>query len=214
MLEPATLVFIRHAEASNSASARQLCGWCDACLTARGRAEVECLRRRLSAEPPFSACYTSPLQRAAMTAAAAPPSLQPVPLDSLREIHCGDLEGMRLADVEARYPDLWARNLSRKDDGFAWPGGESYRDFRRRVIAAVEQIAERHSAERVLVFTHSGFINQVMGVLAGAPAARWDLYIAGTASVTEVRWSSESRAVVRFNDRSHLEHLSGLKRAC
>ncbi len=210
---PATLVLIRHADIWRHEKTGRLCGWCDMPLTSLGRQQVALLRERLASEPPAAACYTSPLQRARATAEAAPPPLSPVPLDSLREISCGELDGMAVGEVQSRYPDLWQRNLALNDDDFAWPGGETYRQFRRRVLSAVEEIASRHTGQRVLLFTHAGFINQVMGTLAGAAPARWDLYQAGSASLTEVQWAGEFGAVVRFDDRGHLAALQPLKRA-
>lgn len=184
-----------------------LCGWCDPPLSALGRRQVELLAERISGDPPAAVAYTSPLERAAATAAAAPPTLCPVKLDALREINCGELDGMDLATVEARHPDLWRRNEALNDDEFAWPGGESYRQFRTRVVGAVEALAAAHPGRRVLVFTHSGFINQLMGRIEGAPPARWDLYLPGHASITEIQWAGIFGSVLRFDDRSHLAPL-------
>ncbi len=206
MLVPATLILIRHADITNGHMGR-LCGWCDLPLSPLGRYQVELLAGRLAYEPPAAACYTSPLQRAVATACAAPPPLRPTPLDSLREIHCGELDGMPMDKVKARHPEIWHRNFALSDDDFAWPGGESYRQFRVRAIGTVEALAASHPGRRVLVFTHAGFINQVMGHIAGMPAARWDLYQAGNASITEVEWAGRFGSVIRFDDRGHLAPL-------
>lgn len=206
MLVPATLILIRHADIENGRKGR-LCGWSDVPLSPLGRYQVELLAERLISEPPASACYTSPLQRAVATARAAPHPLRPAPLDSLREIYCGELDGMPIDKVEARHPDIWRRNLAFSDNDFAWPGGESYRQFRARAMGAVKMLAASHPGGRVLVFTHAGFISQVMGHLAGLPAARWDVYQAGNASITEIQWAGRSGSVVRFDDRSHLAPL-------
>ncbi|MGE5488547.1 MAG: histidine phosphatase family protein [bacterium] len=208
MLVPATLVLIRHAEISDGHGSGLLCGWCDPPLSALGRRQVELLAERLAREPAAVAAYTSPLERAAATAAAAPPPLRPARVDALREIYCGELDGMDLASVEAGYPELWRRNEALNDDDFAWPGGESYRHFRTRVIGAVEALAAAHPGRRVLVFTHSGFINQTIGHIKGARPARWDLYLAGHASITEIQWAGTSGVVLRFDDRSHLAPLA------
>ncbi len=213
MHKPASLVLIRHADISNNEKTGLLCGWCDVPLTGLGRRQVALLRERLTSEPPAAACYTSPLQRARLTAEAAPPPLAPIPLDALREISCGELDGMPVADVQYRYPDLWRRNMALNDDEFAWPGGETYLEFRLRVLGVVKEIASRHRGQRVLLFTHAGFINQVMGTLARTAPARWDLYRAGSASITELRWGGDFGTVVRFDDRSHLAALQSLNRA-
>lgn len=165
---------------------------------------MEQLRQRLRDEPGLTGAYTSPLRRALQTAAATPPPLVPVPLESLREIHTGDLDGMPIEEVQQHHPDTWRRNLELSDDEFAWPGGESYSAFRERALAAMCDIGSRHPGQRILVFTHAGFISQVIGALAGTPAARWDLHRPANASITEVRWRDRGGELVSFDERLHL----------
>jgi broad specificity phosphatase PhoE len=90
-----------------------------------------------------------------------------------REIHCGEIEGIPLDGLQREHPALWARNQAQVDDGFAWPGGESYRDFRARVVAGLTGIAEAHAGERIAVVTHAGAITQIVGVARGRSAAVW-----------------------------------------
>lgn len=199
-----TLLLVRHAHSEGGSSAGLLCGWHDAPLTSLGRKQVEALRERLAAEPAASQVYTSPLRRAVETADAAPGPSGAARLNSLREIFCGSLDGMPLEDVQAGYPDLWQRNMAQSDEDFRWPGGESYRDFRHRVVNAIRDIASAHSGQRVFVFTHAGVISQFLGALSGASAAQWDAFRPGNASITELRWDGDAASVVHFDDRSHL----------
>jgi broad specificity phosphatase PhoE len=183
-----------------------LCGSHDARLSEKGRAQVEMLRRRLSQEDGFSAIYSSPLRRAIETAQAAPASL----LSNLRivrsiaEIHCGSVEGMSLEDIRRTFPNEWMRNEAQQDEAFCWPGGETYRFFRKRVLRCVRSIARMHAGERVLLVTHAGVVNQVLGSLAGQSAARWENFRPGNTAITEVLWSDDSGRVCTFDDRSHL----------
>jgi broad specificity phosphatase PhoE len=126
---------------------------------------------------------------------------------SLREICCGVLDGWPVAEVEQVYPDLWQANLSRSDDDFGWPGGETYRGFRNRVLRAIRRIARLHRGGRVAVVTHAGVISQIIGSLAGQPAARWQLFRPAPASLTELRWHGDVCRVLRFDDRRHLRGL-------
>lgn len=206
---PTSLLLIRHAAAAHNGHATLCGGHCDAPLTERGRLQVELLRRRLASDGPASACYTSPLRRARDTAAAAPPPLVPVPLDSLREIQVGPMEGTALDRVEAAYPDYWKRHLAHAEDDFCWPGGETYIAFRERALATLAELWEKHPGERVLVFTHAGFISQVAGALLGTPPGRWDLHRPANASITEVRWAGESGSLVAFDDYRHLPAPAG-----
>jgi Histidine phosphatase superfamily (branch 1) len=96
---------------------------------------------------------------------------------------------------------LWQRNLAHSDDEFRWPGGESYLEFRGRVLGVVQRLAAAHRGQRIAVVTHAGVISQVMGVLQGASPARWDLWRAANCSATEIRWRREAGTVVCFDWR-------------
>jgi broad specificity phosphatase PhoE len=182
-----------------------LCGLYDAPVSAAGRAQIDHLRRRLEPEG-FAAGYSSPLRRAVETAAAAPASLQGRVrlLQSLAEIHCGAFEGLPLDRLRAEHPDLWRSNESQSDEDFRWPGGESYRRFRRRVLRMIRAIAARHAGGRVLIFTHAGVVNQILGSVAGQSAARWSTFRPANTALTGVLWSGNAGEVIRFDDRSHL----------
>ena len=201
-------MFIRHGHVSDNDQGRgaRLNGWLDVPLSALGSAQTERLRRHLAAGAPVDALYASPLRRARQTAAALSTTLgiRPRLLDSLREISCGRLDGLPLEEVQRRLPELWRRNLAQVDDDFRWPGGESYRAFRARVLRAVGRIAARHPGRRVVVVTHAGVISQVLGALHGIGPSRWTAFVAGNASITEVRWHDGAGTVLRFDDRDHL----------
>jgi broad specificity phosphatase PhoE len=175
-------------------------------LNAKGRAEVELLRRRLLGEQGLAALYSSPLRRALDTAQAAPAPLpeQLRAVKSLAEIHCGAVEGMPLHQVRRNFPDYWSRNEAQDDEAFRWPGGEMYAFFRRRVLRAIRAIARKHPGQRVLIVTHAGVVNQILGSIAGQSAARWENFRPGNTAVTEVSWAGDSGQLIAFDDRSHL----------
>src|SRR5687767_12178055 len=108
-MEPTTLVLVRHAHCEENIAglSSRLCGWFNPPLTGLGQAQVQALRERLAGEPPPAALYTSPLERARRTAEAAPGPAHPAPVAMLKEIHCGDLDGMPLSVVQEQYPELW-----------------------------------------------------------------------------------------------------------
>lgn len=218
-ISPPTLLLVRHGHVADNTPGgdARLCGWTDPPLTPLGRAQAARVAEYLAAAPQPAALYTSPSARARETATALgqrlglPPRLR----QALREINCGRLEGRLLADVQRRYPELWARNLAQVDDDFRWPGGESYRAFRARVLRVLCRIAAAHSGQRVVVVTHTGVITQALGALDGTAAARWEANRAGNASITEVRWPvggspgdlagpGGKEMVVRFDVREYL----------
>jgi len=203
-IQRTTLLLIRHAQVDLGAPPGVLCGWLDLPLSPAGRAHLSRLCERLPARARPDALYTSTLARARETAAALAAAwrLDIAPLETLREIHCGRLEGMRLDELERVHPDLVARNRAQVDEGFAWPEGESYAAFRRRVLEGLRAVAASHQGRRVAVVTHAGVVAQVMGAVRGRPAAVWDRDRPDPLALTEVVWTNGSpETVVVFNKR-------------
>jgi broad specificity phosphatase PhoE len=106
--------------------------------------------------------------------------------------------------VQSQYPDLWRRNESQEDPDFRWPEGESYAEFRRRSLAVLSDLAAAYPGGRILVFTHSGLVSQVIGWVKGLSPAKWSCFRPGTCSLTELSWGDRC-AVVRFDDRDHVQ---------
>jgi broad specificity phosphatase PhoE len=194
------ILLIRHASTDPHG---RLCGWFQVPLSQRGREELQTLIRQPAARPAPDALFTSTLRRAQDVAAALGRAwtLEPQPAEWAREIHCGDVEGVPLEDVQQRFPDLWARNESQKDDTFAWPGGESYDHFRARIIQGLSATVDTHSGGRVAIVTHAGVISQILGVIRGRPAAVWEPDRPQPLTATEVTWQNGALAtVLSYND--------------
>ena len=188
-------------------------GRTDVPLSARGRCQAHALRRYLAAGVVFDAVYSSPLARALETARIALGSAGEVRwCDGLREIDCGDVDGMPVGDVEARYPERWSANLRQEDDHFRWPGGESYQELRGRCLAAVRAIAGAHCGQRVMVFAHAGVISQILGAIHGLRPARWESFRPSNASLTRVDWQGDKGELVGFDEAKHLAIVSSAGR--
>lgn len=211
MMLPARLVIARHGKtASNeSGTGGRMSGWTDVPLSPFGVQQAHALEKRLIEELPGVPIYASPLRRAARSArAVARATGAPLVLmDDLREIHCGDVDGMRIAEVKARYPEHWAINERQEDADFCWPGGESYRAFRTRCILAMDRIASAHAGGTALIITHAGVISEIMGAIYGVSPALWSCFRPANASLTELWWKNGSGALVTFDDRRHLEGI-------
>jgi broad specificity phosphatase PhoE len=140
-----TLVLIRHAEAAehDCKGHLRLCGWLDVPLTQQGRVQAEHPRLISAQLGAVADLYTSSLNRAIETARplADALGLKPRARRTLREISCGWLEGLPVSEVRTCYPDVWQANVAQTDETFRWPGGESYRGFRRRVLRSIRRLA-------------------------------------------------------------------------
>ena len=195
------LVLIRHA-ATDTGS--RLCGSLDLPLSPAGRADVSALLRRCAhAKIIPDALFTSTLQRAADVAEELGRvwAITPRAVEWAREIHCGYVEGIPLAQLQRDFPDVWTRNMAQVDDAFAWPGGETYAQFRARVLAGLSSVADASPGGRVVVVTHAGVIAQVLGAATGRPACVWEPDRPRPLTATEVLWEDGApRAVLSFNE--------------
>jgi alpha-ribazole phosphatase len=160
------ILFIRHAETDMAGT---FCGHSDPELNARGHSQLAALIDRLRVEN-LGAVYTSDLRRAHTTGRAVAEAfgvkchLRP----ALREIDFGRWEGATWREIEQRdeaYARRWVEEYPRSPA----PGGESFRDFERRVMDEVKFLSMRGEAEdqSIAVITHAGVLRTVLRTLQG-----------------------------------------------
>lgn len=168
MTEKTRIHLIRHGEVEN---ANRYNGHRDAALTPRGVEQYHQLKPRLDADR-ISACYTSDLTRTVRGGEILGPYLgvEPVKLPELRELNCGEWQGLSLSEIQATRPHEWAARLADLVS-FRAPGGESVGDLAARVLPAISSIVERHRGEEVLVVAHGGVNRIILMDAIGAPAS-------------------------------------------
>lgn len=198
------IFLVRHAEAAANVGQRYL-GSQDDPLTARG---VEQARRLAAAFAPLpiGAVYTSPLQRAASTAAAiaAARGLTPQHDARLREMAFGAWEGLSRAEVLAGGPA--AQELLERweaDPAQAPPGGESLADAQQRVVALADELARTAGSAWVVLVSHVGPIKGLLCAALGVPLTAARHMFLDPATISVVDWRPQP--VVRlFNAHGHL----------
>jgi 2,3-bisphosphoglycerate-dependent phosphoglycerate mutase len=163
-----TILLARHGETDWNRENR-FRGHADPPLNQAGRAQAVELSEVL-AEDELAAVYSSPLRRALETAVvvAAARGLEPVPVDGLREVDVGSWQGLTRAEVEARFPDQFARWLEYEQ---GWEDGESYEEMSRRAVEALLGLAAAHPDERILAVTHGGPIRAAFAFADGTSHA-------------------------------------------
>jgi len=159
------LVLLRHAEAGLRG---RFCGLSNPALTSEGRNAIPRIIERLSPLPPCTV-WSSDLRRAKQTASPIAKhfavALRTSP--DLREINFGQWEGLTWGDIEARFPED-ARAYSECFPHHCPPGGESFHDFQKRVVAELERLTKMSEAQ-TLVVTHGGFIRTAVAWILGMP---------------------------------------------
>ena len=180
---------VRHGETDWARLGRHT-GRTDVPLTETGRDQARDLGRRLAGHA-FDLVLTSPLSRAAETAALAGyGGIARVDQD-LQEWDYGTLEGRLTADIRRDFPgwSIWQG---------PWPNGETID----QVAARADRVAARARAADgdVLVFAH--------GHLLRVLAARWldlaptagGLFALGTATLSVLGWDRESAVIETWNE--------------
>jgi len=152
-----TLLCIRHAESTmNAAGLWQ--GQANPSLSEQGREQAQALGERLAGES-LSVLVASDLRRARETAEIAGGRLgiatrvEP----ELRELDVGAWSGLAREEIARRWPEDFARFRAGDLDVRAG-GGETRRELRARVVAALRSLQRSYRGEQIAVVTHLGVI--------------------------------------------------------
>ena len=155
---PATLLIARHGDAQYGVDG--VLSDDGGALTDKGREQVrhlvEQVRPRRIAE-----VYCSTMDRAVQSAelAASELGVRPVVADGLQEFSVGELAGVSFQDPRAQQVfDGWLHG----DLDAGCPGAEDGHAVVKRFREALEEIADTHRGETVLVFTHGGVMSLVV----------------------------------------------------
>jgi 2,3-bisphosphoglycerate-dependent phosphoglycerate mutase len=169
------IYLIRHGESQGNAQ-RRYQGRQDTALTAQGEDQARALGRFFAHRGiACDAVFCSPLKRAARTAeliaetaGLSAPLIEPL----LQEYHVGELEGLGLDEIEARWPGFSSRPLVSRGD-FSEFGGESYEQMQERLQRFIAVQRERFTPEQhVLAVSHGGCLYQLLKLWCGWPAPR------------------------------------------
>lgn len=204
---PTTRLFlVRHGETTANREFRYI-GVRDEPLSAPGQAQAIQLAKAL-ARLPVAAVYSSPLQRAYNTALqiAAPHKLEVQCIDDLRECNFGTWEGLSRAEVLARSPeDAQSLHDWEQDMTIAPPGGESFAAMRERACALVEQLAQAHPDQSIVLVSHVGPIKVLLAAALGAPLSSAFRIFLDPATISVVDWRDPTHTIVRLvNSHAHL----------
>ncbi len=159
MVSPADthLIAIRHGETEWNGQGR-FQGHLNSMLNKAGLAQAEALGEYLAREH-FDLLLSSDLGRALQTAQAIATRTghEIVVEPRLRERRMGIFQGLTPAEVQARYPEDYARFRTRDPD-YVIPDGESTRQFFERSVACFSDLAGRHAGLILAAVTHGGVL--------------------------------------------------------
>ena len=207
------LIIVRHGQTDWNVE-RRIQGWRDIDLNDNGRQQAQRLAAYLahpnSKHAPINAIYSSDLLRARHTAKAVADQLQ-VPLNvvqGVRERNYGILEGVPFDQMHEHHPEVAKVWKSRDPDGVI-PQGETLRTFHERVTGTLQEIAQRHQQQRVMVVTHGGAMDIIWRAATGEPleAPRKTVFLNASINRITITMSDDGFqwALHEWGDISHLE---------
>lgn len=200
-------VFIRHGQTDWNLEHR-FQGQSDPPLNDTGKRQAVRLAQRLASEP-ADHLVSSDLLRARQTAEplAQAWGLKPLLRAGLREQSFGSMEGLRVPQVQAQHPALWAEWIQAGAD-FALPGGgESHRQFSARVLADVDALAQAFPGQRLAVVTHGGVLDMLWRAVHQLPLDGLRSCEIPNTGINRLRWVDGRLALLQWADAEHLADM-------
>jgi phosphoserine phosphatase len=205
------LIIIRHGESEWNRIGRYQ-GQADAPLSELGLRQAEALAGRLKNER-LDVIFSSPLQRAARTAAAVARHHPEVPFSNepaLLEIHHGAWQGLMVDEVKERYGDgllEWRMHPTRAQ----MPQGESFSNILKRVLDFKDRLLLDYADKNVLVSTHDVVVKILVADALGMNMDRINRIWVTNASVSVIEYGDDLPYLVSLSEACHLGRLESAR---
>lgn len=201
------ILLIRHGETDWNAE-RRLQGHLDIELNAEGVRQAALLAEALRGEH-LDAIFSSDLRRARQTAqAVAGTRNMPVQIETdLRERCYGAFEGLRYAEIGARFPQAHQQMLARAMDA-RYPAGvnvaETLREFSARSVAALMRLLEKAEHRKIAVVTHGGVLDCLNRAARGVDFSQARDFEIPNAGINRLLWNGRKLRIAQWGDVAHL----------
>jgi broad specificity phosphatase PhoE len=189
-----TLYLVRHGTTTMNVENRYR-GRRDIPLDAQGYQDAVDAARLLSNRN-ISAVYTGPLRRTIATAQIIADEAR-VPdiriLHGLINLDYGAWEGLTSGEAEMYDPQAFARYRLHPSEAVC-PNGERLSDAQRRVMEAIDLIANRHRGENIVAVTHAVIIRLAIVAMGKVEGEQWRIPL-GRGSLTKMSIDSYGIAI-------------------
>ncbi|HHZ62860.1 MAG TPA: histidine phosphatase family protein [Dehalococcoidia bacterium] len=203
MGNPVNLILVRHGETEFNRQ-RLILGRGPEPLNATGQAQALAAAVAVSRNAPF-VLYSSPIVRTIQTAEAIASecSVAFTPMPGLEEIDAGDLEGLTGSQLQEQYPDVM-RGWRNDPASAKMPNGESLGDVQNRTWAVINDIAQRHEDDTVVVVTHNFPIQAILCKALGMPLNNFRQLRVDLGSITQMDVRDSVFTMLSMNETWHL----------
>jgi phosphoserine phosphatase len=202
--EKTVFILVRHGQTEWNRIER-FRGRADIGLNETGLAQAEATGQRVAAEWQPAAIYSSPLSRSVKTAEAVAKhfGLEVQQHPGLADINYGEWQGLSPEEARQKWPDeieAWYNQPHKA----RIPGGETLDDLRVRAMQAVNELADRHPNETMVLVGHT-VINRtiLLGVLGLSNERFWRIK-QDTCAINVFEVEGGDFTVASLNDTCHL----------
>ena len=169
LAKPTRLFLVRHGEVVRQGQGKFL-GFTDLGLSRRGKAQMEGLAEYFK-DKTLDQAYASDLIRTSESAGiiCRDRDLQPVSCPAFREMNMGDWDGKTWEEIKINNSEInpgYFYNLKK----FHFPGGETWSQFRTRVLKGLKILLNEGREKNILLVAHAG-VNRI--ILARAMGLRF-----------------------------------------
>ncbi len=177
-------------------------GHTDTELTELGKQQARRLGRHFHRYMKPEVIYSSPSQRARITAEAVADEFNlDIDLDPrLMEFHLGDWEGMSFKEM-AHERDIYHRLINEPD--FTAPNGESQNLVKKRIVVAMEEYLQRHREQNILIVAHGVAMGIALSHYLENDTTQWPKYTKHNTAFSEL--CLNTRQLLSFNKTDHLD---------
>ena len=169
-------------------------------LTQLGLTQAQNIAKALIAMNPTS-LFSSPLKRTLETSLTLSHylDLPIVPIDGLKEIDLGTLEGIKSKKLKVNYPHIfhqWHSDPSK----VLFPAGESLPKLQNRAWRAIKIIERLHADETVVVVSHNFTIRTIIYKLLGLPLAKFHMVKLDLCSISIIELANNKNQLISLNE--------------
>ena len=204
-----TVYLLRHGETTWNADGNRYCGATDVALTAKGIGQARRAGELLK-DISFDGVYSSPLQRAFMTAQIAAPPHAPevIAVPELKEASFGTWEGKRREEFIAEDPTLWDAWQRSPETTRAGGTGNTAEEIVAKADAFFNAAVARHPGGTILVVAHNAVNRFYLAHKLGMPLRNYRRIVQENSAIT--RFTLDENFEIAL-DRLNYNGEGGLK---
>lgn len=189
-------------------------GRADCALNETGRAEARAVAAYFQGVE-LDGIYTSPLARAAETAAAiaAGRGIEVTSDPAFIDLDFGEWQGHPLKEVREKYPELY-RAWRERPQEVTFPGGENLDRVRERAWEGLLKVARENPDRTVAIVSHRVITKVLICAALGLDNSHFWQIKQDTTAINRLEYSRGAFTVSLLNDTCHLKslHLPGRRK--